>query len=280
MTTNVGRNFIGFSILIIGLVYLMSALGLMTLKIGQMISTYWPIIIVVVGLYKLLIALFQKLHIKRKFSRIYFAVSLIIIGSALLENRLNLFLDQSIGILSLGFALLILYIGIMMVFFKTTNIEFIIDNGSSKFSTNEKGARAKGIQRDGFSFLGEIRLGDTPWALEDSQYSLGIGELYVDLSKALIPDGTTYLDLSGWIGEIAIIVPEDLDIEVNASVRVGNVDLFGEEKEFSRHTKYRSSRMGSKNTIYYKSDEYDQATKKVHINASVNIGEISINSSY
>jgi|GEM_PF-1232982 len=350
MKMNFGKSFTGILLITIGVLYLLTNIGVIPLGLRDLITTYWPVVIILVAAYRLVEGLLLRMTKKRKFNRIYWSLGFMIIGGVLLENRLQYFTEESIGLWGIVFSLFVIFVGLSIVFFKSNTIEFEFDGkeawdeceaehdenqqeSSEEFVEEEKGdkgrfehkvyskdeikERIKQKQREKklrikekyakdskkygyksdrdrvrknaktytfedlkagkerFHFVGEIRLGDRPWALENSSYSLGVGEVYMDLTTALLEEGVTYLNLSGWVGSVQIIVPEDLAIDVSADVNIGSVEIFGEEQEFSRHHKNRRSGVSS-NLLCYRSEDYDEALKKVRINASVNIGEVSV----
>lgn len=61
-------------------------------------------------------------------------------------------------------------------------------------------------------------------------YEVGIGELVVDLRETDLPAGDVPLDLDVGIGEARVIVPDDVCVATDASVGMGNVDLFGVDR--------------------------------------------------
>lgn len=334
MKTNFKKSFLGILLITIGILYLLTNIGVIPLGLREIIATYWPLVIVVWAGVRFVEGFFLKTSRKQKFNRIYWSLGFMIIGAVLLENRLNYFTEQGIGLWGIVFSIIIIYVGLSIVFFKSNGMEFKItgdepmekgrkqngdcceeefgrenfEEGSPENEIKERMKQKKDkikekvrdnsgykdqkeqqkkkhskvynfedikASKDRFHFIGEIRLGDQPWALENSSYSLGVGEVYMDLTTALLEEGVTYVNLSGWVGSVQIIVPEDLAIDVSADVNVGSVEIFGEEQEFSKHSKQRRSGV-STNLLCYRSENYDQALKKVRINASVNIGEVSV----
>ena len=350
MKMNFGKSFFGILLITIGVLYLLTNIGVIPLGLRDVITTYWPVVIILLAAYRLVEGLFLKVSNRRKFNRVYWSFGFIIIGSVLLENRVQYITEETIGLWGILFSIFIIYVGLSIVFFKSNVIAFEFDGEEAReeceddyhenskefrgdydeekkgdnggyeqkaYSKDEIKERIKEKQRekkskihekndenrrnygyksnrntkrknsksytfedvkaskDRFHFVGEIRLGDHPWALENSSYSLGVGEVYMDLTTALLEEGVTYINLSGWVGSVQIIVPEDLAIDVSADVNIGSVEIFGEEQEFSRHHKNRRSGVSS-NLLCYRSEDYDKALKKVRINASVNIGEVSV----
>jgi phage shock protein PspC (stress-responsive transcriptional regulator) len=64
-----------------------------------------------------------------------------------------------------------------------------------------------------------------------SKYELGIGNLKLDLRDAQLPAGTTHLKTRVDIGNLDVIVPQDVALQVDATTQAGVVDFFGTETD-------------------------------------------------
>ncbi len=87
------------------------------------------------------------------------------------------------------------------------------------------------------SLVPSLRAGDPTWApavaadVQD-EYRLGMGLLTLDLTDVDDPDaleGRT-VDLTHGLGETLVVVPEGLDVALQAEVLAGNVDFLGEQE--------------------------------------------------
>jgi phage shock protein PspC (stress-responsive transcriptional regulator) len=58
-------------------------------------------------------------------------------------------------------------------------------------------------------------------------YKLGIGGMRVDLSSVRLPVGETHVDASVDLGELKVIVPDDVALRVHGDAQAGHVDLLG-----------------------------------------------------
>jgi len=68
----------------------------------------------------------------------------------------------------------------------------------------------------------------------------------------------------GWIGEVKMLIPEDVPVNINAVIGVGEVKLFDYAQEQIKHV------------VAYKSDDYDQAVRKLNITIELKIGSVRI----
>lgn len=114
------------------------------------------------------------------------------------------------------------------------------------------------------SLLESIKWNKDPWVLRNMGVWCVIGEINMDMSIALAEKGETLIILQGVIGDIDIIVPEDLGISVDASVLFGQIDV-GDQKE-----------IGVLNKIVWQSSGYESSENKVKIVLSYLVGDIDI----
>ncbi len=78
--------------------------------------------------------------------------------------------------------------------------------------------------------VGERRIEPTSLSDLDSPYRLGIGSLRLDLSDLRI-EGTVEVEADVGLGDLLVIVPDDVAVEVQARSGAGEVRLFGERTE-------------------------------------------------
>lgn len=114
------------------------------------------------------------------------------------------------------------------------------------------------------SFIGDFILRHQRFELNDLYLNHGIGDVKIDLSKALIEQGETTLKICAWIGDVQIYVPYDLDVSVNGQVMLGDMDILG----------YQQS--GLSRNIKQESVHYQTASKRVNINISLGIGDVDV----
>ncbi len=114
------------------------------------------------------------------------------------------------------------------------------------------------------SLLGDLNLMSHRFELEDMNIWHGIGDVKIDLSKAMIREGETILIINGWIGDIDIYIPYDLDVNVNATVTVGDIDVLG----------YKQGGVNRNITIATK--DYKTSDRRVKIVLSLFVGDIDV----
>ncbi|MBO8171562.1 MAG: hypothetical protein H0Z33_06720 [Bacillaceae bacterium] len=140
------------------------------------------------------------------------------------------------------------------------------DQSHSEQTNREKTYRGKETTTPTFksSLLGDFHLMNQRFELKDMNIWHGIGDVKIDLSKALIAEGETVLIINGWIGDIDIYIPYDLDVSVNATVTVGDLDILGyQQGGINRH-------------IAVSTRDYQTSTRRVKIMLSLFIGDIDV----
>lgn len=112
--------------------------------------------------------------------------------------------------------------------------------------------------------VGDIRIGQEEWELRDTETSLGIGDLRLDLRRARIPAGETTIRIKGGIADIKVVVPQGLAVSAQSRVGMGSINLLGHKADgFSRQ-------------LSFVSPDYAAADKKVKVHMNLLIGDTSI----
>ncbi len=114
------------------------------------------------------------------------------------------------------------------------------------------------------SVLGDFVLLNHRFELHNMRVNNGLGDVKIDLSKAIIPPGETTLEINGWLGDIQVYVPYDLEVSVQASVLMGELNILEYQQDgFSRR-------------ISTKSSGYEHTSKRVNLTLSLILGEIDV----
>jgi len=187
----------GVLIVLIGVSFLFNTFGA-DIAIGSIISTYWPVILIIWGIDNILQG---KKHSGNN-SHLIFSIIILIIGIILLGNKLNIFqFDLSI-IWKLIWPALLIFIGISILI----------------------GARKTGDT--GWAIMGGIEKKSHGWSLKNKSYIAFMGGVELDLTRAKIPEGETFLDLTAVMGGIDIKAPANLNIILNETSFLGGVQFF------------------------------------------------------
>lgn len=113
--------------------------------------------------------------------------------------------------------------------------------------------------------IGDLYHGRTPWVLNQNlDFYHGIGDVVIDLTTADIQPGTHRIFVKTGIGELDIKVPDGINVEVEGSVGLGELNLFGEK------------RSGFAGLSMRKTLEAPAAEATVILEAKLGIGELNV----
>ena len=113
--------------------------------------------------------------------------------------------------------------------------------------------------------IGEYRNFQQNHALEDINIQTGFGDVQVDLSDTIIPQGETVILIRGMIGNIYLNAPPDIGMSVQMSLLCGKMNLL------------KNSKTAFNVTQKYQSVDYKNSSRKIKIVVSLLVGDIEVN---
>lgn len=210
-----GRLIIGLVVLLIGVLLLLSNLGIgVEVNLGSLLRTYWPVIPLILGLNWLVLSFGSSKYGEEK--KIYFswgqfitALIVLAIGIFFLGRNLGLFSDIDTRIFwNVLWPVILILIGINLL-------------RGRAFSSGGGGR---------FAFMGGANVGGPqPWKLESGSYFAFMGGIEMDLTAAELADGETLLDLTAIMGGIEIKIPKDMAVIYDGSAILGGVTFKNQE---------------------------------------------------
>lgn len=114
------------------------------------------------------------------------------------------------------------------------------------------------------SLVDSIRWGREPWILRNVSVWHVIGEFHMDLSLAILEHKETTVIVQGLIGDVDIIVPEDIGVSVVTSVTFGQINVAREVET------------GLMNKLVWQSPNYAYSEHKVKLVVTYLVGDIDI----
>lgn len=114
------------------------------------------------------------------------------------------------------------------------------------------------------SLVDSIRWGREPWVLRNVGIWHVIGEFHMDLSLAILEHKETTVIVQGLVGDVDIIVPEDIGISVTASATFGQINVAREVES------------GLMNKLVWQSPNYHVSEHKVKLVVTYLVGDIDI----
>lgn len=113
--------------------------------------------------------------------------------------------------------------------------------------------------------IGDLYHGRSPWVLDkDYNFHHGIGDVVVDLTTAQIVPGNYKVFIKTGIGEVTVRVPDGINVEIDASVGIGELDVFGEQ------------RSGIGGLSLQKDIILPEAEASVRVEAKLGMGELTV----
>lgn len=264
------KYFIGLLLVVLGVLFLFNEAGIIAFDLWGTITTFWPILIIVWGL-KVTLDGIRDYFRRLGSGTLIFGLFLVVLGVSLQGSRLNLFTFGDIWPWIWPFFLIIL--GLLFIFRrKSPTLTVHVDTGL--FSDKRNGKYYDDEDYEGEyehqgtvyrkSFIGSINLGRSTWEVGKANLWTGIGDIDIDFSKAILKDGVNTVDLSGWIGDVQVYIPEEMPVKIITDLKVGEVDVFNETSS------------GTNRSVQYVSPNYNDADKKLKLNISLLIGDVDI----
>jgi predicted membrane protein len=193
-----GRIFSGLLIILIGVLFLLGNLG--KLDIGEVFSTYWPLILVFIGLWHL---------IAYEFRRTGFAVILILIGAFFMLVNLDLIRGR---VWIYFWPLLIIAVGLWLIF-------------KPRFKPfQEKAPEIKEKDLDAFIIFSGIKRRFSTPEFRGGKATAIFGGIDLDFTQAGLADNKATIELTAVFGGMEILVPSDWEVVVDSSSIFGGVE--------------------------------------------------------
>jgi len=115
-------------------------------------------------------------------------------------------------------------------------------------------------------FIGDVYLGHDYYELTPMSISHFIGDTTIDLTKAQVPISDTRIEVSSFIGDVKVFVPNNmrLGIQVASSSLIGDVTVFD------------AKRGGMFNSVTVETPGYADAEQRVVLTVNSFIGDVRI----
>lgn len=234
-------------LIIIGLWHLLFNLGLVPITPWQAFINYWPALLIWYGCKNLFKTIARKkTSLATSSSSIGFWLVILLIGSYLLLPRLGF------NVITISWNLiwpsLLIIIGLSYLF---------KEQSSTKINTSDTVKAYRSV-------IGEFNRGGNGWVAEDTYLEFAAGSVKFDLTRAIIPEQTITLDITGTVGDIVIYLPENLPLKAHCYTAIGDIKVLHEQKS------------GFENMITLETPDYASATRKVEIISRLKVGSISV----
>ena len=225
-------------IIIVGVGYLLANLGITPNTPWQAFVQYWPALLILWGLRVIIRDIVFSRFRTYKTTSLVYGSALIFIGLHLLVPRLG-FAGFSIT-WNIVWPVLLIVLGLQ-----------ILLNRRRKLSSSSY-------------ICSSFTRGGSAWYVDDLYLNQFIGDIDLDLTKAVIPNKEIFFDINGSVGDVAIYLPSYLPVHAKCRVGIGDVEVLERSEE------------GMGASIDLKTADYDQAERKLNLTVSIRIGSVTV----
>ncbi|HZG84533.1 cell wall-active antibiotics response protein LiaF [Paenibacillus sp.] len=106
--------------------------------------------------------------------------------------------------------------------------------------------------------------GSEPWTVRSAELAVAIAEVRIDMTNAIFEEPTVDLRLTGLIGDIDVIVPDDVGLAVHADVAIGEIKVAGERGA------------GIMNRLAWRSPNFETAEHRVQLHVSYAVADVDV----
>lgn len=215
-----GRYFFGIILIVLGVGLLLDQANM--IEFSEIISTYWPSIIIILGIS----GLFERRSTK------FWNLIVILVGVLLQLNRLD-YLE--FNVFRLFWPIILILVGINMIFFSgkksNNNYSYNYNNDHGEGSDYSKGEKKK--WRGNVSFedrinhfimLSGLESNNQSQEFKGGKISTILGSIELDLRGAKLYENEVYLEANAFLGGIDIRVPDNWRVEVSGTPLLGGMD--------------------------------------------------------
>ncbi len=262
MGKSLAQIMFSFCLLVVGIVLLLVNLGVISLEIKRLFVVLYPFLLLVYGVVLLISG------IRKRATNTFLAIFILVFAGLLCLDRLHLFTFAFMDFWKL-WPLIMIIAALSMMFKKSkflvvTNVNWAKEDkvfGKPSIHIKQK---PEGKKKRAFSLVGDVKINTENWPAEPMTMHNTIGNYFIDFSKAYIPDKETHIEISGWIGDVKIIIPDNLPVQIEGEVKIGDLQIFEQSKD------------GLGNKLVYKSPDYDEAVRKLSLHIYLNIGDVTV----
>ncbi len=226
-STSVSMIF-GMVLVLLGAVLLLNNLGITSISIGDIIETYWPIVLVALGLTAVLKPRGDE-PIRDERTEEAEPAGPREIGEAHEPCRVS---GPNVG------GWILIGLGVLMLAANTRIWGFDLSRLWGTFwalvvilvgwTVLRSSPPAGQVGRTQWVVMSGLEQRATGWPLRSGSYVVVMGGADLDLRVADVPDGETYLDLTAIMGAIELIVPPDMSVECEGAAILGGVTVLGQ----------------------------------------------------
>ncbi|SES69948.1 lia operon protein LiaF [Oceanobacillus limi] len=242
------RYIIATILIVLGAMLVLENIGVASFNMGNAWFFIYPVIFVVLGI-KWIIDRYRNRGGSWIFGSFFF-----IFGTLLLLDRFEVISFVFKDVFKL-WPLLIVYFGFLFIG-KSKGPNVIITSGGDK--------KSKSHYNGSIFTVGSHEYNQPNWKVEPMNLSNLAGDFYLDFSKAYIPEKEIPIKISALAGDVHLLIPENIDFRVHASVKAGDIDVVGRTAD------------GINRSLQYETENYHMATRKLDLHLKLKAGSIRV----
>ncbi|QDP39734.1 cell wall-active antibiotics response protein LiaF [Radiobacillus deserti] len=249
------RNIVAIVVILAGVALILENLAVIEWEMDEAWAYIYPTFFVLLGCKWLVDAI-------RGQGGVWPGLFLVIFGGLLLLDRFHILTFAFWDVYKL-WPMLIVFLGFSI--FGTSrkrkrkrNFQFIFDTDSHKDKEEALKNKKKFV-------IGDHKFNSPNWKVEPMDLWNAVGDYQIDFTKAFIPDKEIPISIQGWVGDIRIMMPENLEFRLKAEVKAGDIKLFGDSID------------GVNRELNFETENYETATRKLDIYLNLKAGSIKVN---
>lgn len=243
MSSKLFRSFVALLLIAVGVALLLGNLGVFDAEIRAVWNLFFPTVFLLYGL-KLMVDSAVRMKKRGRFNlRWFWGGTLALLGALLLLGRFEM-INFHLGMAWRLWPLVVVHIGLATMF-GNDDWHAWEDEWSGNCAGCGEGTWKKQIS------VGKVSRSQANWSAEAMDVQHGIGDLDLDFTRAFIPEENIPVRLNGWIGDVNILVPKDVEFAVTAKSLLGDLHVAGQTRE------------GVSPALTFKTPGYDEATRKL-----------------
>lgn len=255
---SLGKFLIAVCLVGLGILLLLVNMRIISMEITEAIVYFYPVLFVLIGFKWLIEALFSK----RRKGNWFWGLVFFAVGLLLMADRFG-WIDFSFAMIWKLWPILFVYIGMKML----TGIR-----GKAKFKADVKKGQAewkkefkqKHKERVVNSMVYNSEGSTSNQAVEPLSLHSWVVNYENDFTRAFIPDKETPIYMSGWVGNIEILIPEDLEFSITSNSSINNVEI----GEFFRK--------GAGSGFSYQTEKFESAERRLKFQLDFKVLNLAI----
>lgn len=250
------RYVIAIILIITGVLLILTNLGVLSnLGITDLtFSELWPYLY---SIFFVLVGLKMLYDFYKRRSRHWMIGSFLFVFGSLLLLGLFEYIHFTFRDIFNLWPLLIIYVGFTIIGRPKRRKKISIHTTTGPSHTSEK-------WNLGRLSVGDYEFKEPNWQVEPMELWNLAGDYYIDFTKAFIPEEEIPISIDSLAGDIQILMPENIEFTVEASVKTGEINIFGQKAD------------GINRDMVFTSANYPTATRRLNLSLHLKAGSIRI----